>query len=179
MLPTTIDELFDLYRARGATEYLGEAVTQLEHAAQCAALAAADGASDALVLAAFLHDVGHLLVDNNVGGTDDRHERSGAALIARLLGEEVAAPVRLHVAAKRYLCGAEPGYLARLSPTSIASLHAQGGPFDADEGARFLAAPFAEDALLLRRWDDLGKAHGAAELDLEAMRRLAQRRARG
>lgn len=173
LVPRTIDDLFDLFRERGAATYLGEAVTQLEHAEQCAALAAADGAPDTLVVAAFLHDIGHLFLDDNVGGIDDRHESSGAAIVARLLGDDVAGPIRLHVAAKRYLCASDPDYLARLSATSVASLAAQGGPFERAGQEAFLAERHALDALAVRRWDDLGKTPRARGLALEHVRRLA------
>lgn len=175
-IPRTVDQLFDLFIERGAALYLGEAVTQLEHAEQCAARAVAEGASDSLVLAAFLHDVGHLVFDDDAGGADDGHEAAGSVLVGRVLGEEIAAPIRLHVAAKRHLCGCDPTYVQRLSPTSLASLAAQGGPFEQAEQARFLAEAFAQDALLLRRWDDLGKLPRGAGIDLEAIRGLAHAR---
>jgi len=173
-IPHTLDGLFDLFLQRGAALYLGEAVTQLEHAEQCAALARNEGASDALIVAAFLHDIGHLLFADHAGGTDDRHEASGAVLVARVLGDRVAAPIRLHVAAKRHLCGADRGYAAKLSPTSVASLAAQGGAFDIGEQAQFLLEPYAADALALRRWDDLGKVPGGEGIPLEEVRGIAR-----
>lgn len=173
-IPHTLDGLFDLFQERGAALYLGEAVTQLEHAEQCAALARAEGAPDALVVAAFLHDIGHLLFADHAGGTDDRHEASGAVLVSRILGDAVAGPIRLHVAAKRHLCGTDPGYAEKLSPTSVASLAAQGGAFDIGEQARFLQEPYAGAALALRRWDDLGKTPGAPGLSLEVVRNIAR-----
>lgn len=173
LVPRTIDDLFDLFPERGAATYLGEPVTQLEHAEQCAALAAAEGARDTLIVAAFLHDLGHLFFDDNVGGIDDRHESSGAAIVARILGDEVAGPIRLHVAAKRYLCARDARYLARLSSTSTASLAAQGGPLDHASQEAFLAERHAADALAVRRWDDLGKTPGAPRLGIEHVRRLA------
>jgi len=170
----SIEQLFDLFLERGATLYLGEAVTQLQHAEQCAALAATDGASDALVLAAFLHDVGHLLSDGRTGGTDDRHEASGEVLVRRLLGDSVAGPIRLHVAAKRHLCATDPRYTQGLSRTSIASLAAQGGPFAPAESRAFLAERYASDALALRRWDDLAKSPEQIGLALAVVRGRAR-----
>ncbi len=173
LIPRTIDQLFDLFRERGAALYLGEAVTQLQHAEQCAALAASDGASDALVIAAFLHDIGHLIFDDQPGGTDDQHEASGAVLVRRLLGEDVAGPIALHVAAKRHLCGTDPSYVLGLSPTSVASLAAQGGAFGLAESEDFLANPYADDAISLRRWDDLAKSPERVGLELDVVRKLA------
>ena len=68
-----------------------------------------------------------------------------------------ACAVRLHVAAKRYLCFVDPGYEAELSPASIGTLRLQGGVMSVDEAAAFEAEPFAGDALAVRGWDDGGK----------------------
>lgn len=154
--------LYELIEERGETLYGGEAVTQLQHALQCAQLAENEGASPALITAALLHDVGHLLEDDfedaPAHDADRRHEDLGDAFLARWFGPDVTEPVRLHVAAKRYLCAVEPGYLAGLSPASRHSLMLQGGPMNETEVAEFEAGPHAEDAVRLRRWDDLGKA---------------------
>jgi gamma-butyrobetaine dioxygenase len=61
------------------------------------------------------------------------------------------------VAAKRYLCFADPAYLNALSPSSVLSLRLQGGPMSSEEANAFLAQPFAEDAVALRHWDDEAK----------------------
>jgi gamma-butyrobetaine dioxygenase len=131
--PTALDRLLDLYRSDSADTRYDESVTEREHALQAAALAEARGADDALIAAALLHDVGHLVLrDQRPPGevlvVDHRHEEAGAAALASLFGPEVAEPVRLHVAAKRYLCAVEPGYLELLSPASTRSLAVQGGP---------------------------------------------------
>lgn len=140
--------------------YDGEAITQLQHGLQAAAWGEREGASTALCLAALFHDVGHLLVEDagamSRAGRDDRHERSGAALLARWFGPEISEPVRLHVDAKRWLAR-DPAYVATLSEESVRSLALQGGPFDDEDAAAFLATPYARDALRLRRWDDLAK----------------------
>lgn len=151
----TVESLADLLAGCAAEMYGGEAVTQLAHALQAAELAERDGAEEALVCAALLHDVGHLLAKPGTG--DDRHEQVGAGLLATLFGRAVTEPVRLHVMAKRYLCTVEPGYFATLSPESVRSLELQGGLLDATEAARFATLPHAEDAVRLRRWDDLAK----------------------
>ena len=151
----------DLFASEGAGEYLGEAVTQAEHMLQAAMLAERDGAADALVAAALLHDVGHfaeaLTGHDLMQGTDTRHGETGASWLAQWFGEEVTEPVRLHVAAKRYLCAVEPDYAATLSPASVYTLGVQGGPMRGAEIAEFEASPFAQDAVQVRRWDDAAK----------------------
>ena len=121
-------------------------MSQAEHALQAAELAEREGAPDALVVAALLHDVGHLLdgQDEDLAdrGVDGRHEEAGCAWLAAHFGPEVIEPIRLHVAAKRYLCAVDPAYLDGLSPASRLSLSLQGGPMDAEERARFESNPF-------------------------------------
>jgi phosphonate degradation associated HDIG domain protein len=145
-------------RTCGASSYGGEAITQLAHALQSAALAEADGASDALTIAALMHDVGHLLgpETSNVDGDDRQHERLGARFLARSFGPAVSEPVRLHVEAKRYLAR-DPAYFAGLSPESKCSLEHQGGPYEDWQADGFEAHPFADDAVRLRQWDDQAK----------------------
>jgi phosphonate degradation associated HDIG domain protein len=178
--PTTVDEVIALYEDRGLEHY-GEDVNQLEHGLQCAALAQADGASDALVAAALLHDIGHLVVDvqadegYRMGVDDDVHESVGAKVLAPIFGPAVAQPVALHVTAKRYRCAVDPAYLDALSATSTATLAAQGGPLD-DEGCRrFASHPGHEDALRLRTWDDTGKMAEMATPSLGDFRPLLER----
>ncbi len=172
--PATFETIRDLFAHRGDSEYGGEAVTQWEHAAQAALRAEAEGAGPALVVAALLHDVGHLLHglpdDAPDRGIDDVHERRGADWLARSWPEAVVAPVRLHVPAKRYLCAVEPEYLAGLSAPSRQSLALQGGPFTAVEAEAFAREPFALDAVRLRRWDDAAKVPGAALVPIEHFR---------
>ena len=162
-----IDVLAELFAGEGAAAYYGEDVTQAEHMLQAAALAVADRAGDALVAAALLHDVGHFAAltaergglggDALMAGTDNRHSDTGADWLARWFGPEVTGPVRLHVAAKRYLCAVEPGYFGRLSEASIHTLRVQGGPMTPAEAAVFEADPQHTDAIRLRRWDERAK----------------------
>jgi gamma-butyrobetaine dioxygenase len=151
----------ELFASEGAADYLGEAVSQAAHMLQAAALAEQAGAAPALVAAALLHDVGHFTGTvtgrDLMQGTDNKHSDQGAAWLAQWFGPEVTEPVRLHVAAKRYLCATEPGYLGRLSPASVYTLGVQGGPMKEAEAAQFAAAPFAADACQVRRWDDEAK----------------------
>jgi predicted HD phosphohydrolase len=136
-------------------------VTQEEHALQAAACAIADDADEALVAASLLHDIGHLLHDLPDDapdtGMDDHHENSGARFIEEHFGPEVCEPVRLHVAAKRYLTAVEPEYMGKLSEPSITSLMLQGGPMSAEEQEAFRKNPHWEAAIRLRRYDELAK----------------------
>ena len=160
-----MNDLVALYASPAALRRYDEAVTELDHALQAAALARSDGAPDRLVAAALLHDVGHLVSDDNVALDDDladdfHHEHVGARYLARWFGPEVTAPVALHVAAKRYLCAVEPGYLDGLSPSSTRSLALQGGPMSADEVEAFERRPHHDAAVQVRRWDDRAKIAG-------------------
>jgi phosphonate degradation associated HDIG domain protein len=181
MTSLTIDRILADYGRLGHRQY-GEEVTQNQHALQCAALAAQDGAPESLIVAALLHDYGHLaetVEDADRPAADARHEMAGAALLGELFGPAVTAPVALHVAAKRYLCAGEPGYLEALSPASVHSLALQGGPFTPDRAAAFERLDGFADAVRLRRYDDLGKSADATPPDFDAylpmMRRLATR----
>ncbi|WP_445323756.1 phosphonate degradation HD-domain oxygenase [Pseudomonas sp. EL_65y_Pfl2_R95] len=146
-----------LFVSRGDLPY-GETISQTQHALQCATFAERSGCSNSLIVAALLHDVGHLLDDPESGQSEDlRHEERGAELLRALFADSVWQPIRLHVAAKRYLCAVDPLYHAALSKASRESLQLQGGPFNDREIEAFLRAPYAQDALTLRRLDDLGK----------------------
>jgi phosphonate degradation associated HDIG domain protein len=163
--PMSVDELFELYEALGERNY-GESITQSEHALQSAALARDAGASDALMVAALFHDVGHLALDVQgesefeLSSHDDDHEARGARILARLFGPRVAQPVALHVTAKRWRCTREPEYHDQLSKASRATLIAQGGLLSEEECQRFEQHPGFEDAVALRTWDDSGKVEG-------------------
>ena len=111
--------------------------------------------------AALLHDVGHftgvISGAELMNGRDNRHGDAGADWLAQWFSEEVTEPVRLHVAAKRYLCAVEPGYFERLSEASRYTLTVQGGPMTPDQAAAFAAGAYAGDAVRLRRWDEAAK----------------------
>ncbi|MBR7976096.1 HD domain-containing protein [Burkholderia vietnamiensis] len=178
----TVDEIDGLYRAHGHVAYSGEPVTQLEHALQCGLLAEEAGADDALIAAAFLHDLGHLL--NRQGdtpsarGIDDLHQYYVLPFLRPLFGDAVLEPIRLHVDAKRCLCRTEAGYVDGLSADSVRSLALQGGIFDDDEAAAFLRRPFAADALRLRRWDDRAKEQGKVTPGLDHYMEIVARQVR-
>ncbi len=158
---TILEQIIDMLHRAGAERYGMEAVSQLEHALQCAMHAERSGAAPALIAASLLHDIGHLVDDGDEGlaerGIDARHEDVAADWLARHFEPAVVQPVRLHVEAKRYLCQAEPRYWDGLSQASRTSLEVQGGIYDASAAASFIARPFAPDAVMLRRWDDAAK----------------------
>jgi phosphonate degradation associated HDIG domain protein len=160
-----LPDLEALFALRGAEQYTGEPVTQLQHALQTAALAEAEGADDELVTAALLHDLGHLVHElgetPTLRGIDDQHEHAALPLLKGLFGPRVVAAIGLHVQAKRYLCAARPGYFDALSSDSQRSLQLQGGIFTAEQAEAFIRRPHAQEAVRLRLWDDLAKAEDA------------------
>ena len=158
--PLTLEDVSRLFAEQGRLNY-GEGVSQIEHALQCAERAEAAGGPDSLVVAALLHDIGHLVVreaDVVAHLEDDRHEVTGAQMLKGLFGEEVRRPIAMHVAAKRWLCAREPGYFDALSQASKESLRLQGGPFDDAAAAAFERMPYFDAAVALRRYDDEGKS---------------------
>jgi len=179
---TAADDVIELMKRRGGDSYFGEPVSQLEHALQCASLAAQADSPQELVLAALLHDVVHLLHDLPETaadeGIDTRHEVAGYEWILARFGPAAAEPVRDHVAAKRYLCRVEPEYFASLSPASVQSLELQGGPFTEVEAREFETLPYYREAVTLRRWDDQAKVSGLAVPGLEEYRVLIDSRAK-
>jgi gamma-butyrobetaine dioxygenase len=161
----TVDDVASLYSSAEAARPYDEAVSELEHGLQAAALAARSGAPDHLIAAALLHDVGHLLLADHRQRpahrrTDEHHERAGAAWLAGWFGPEVTAPVAGHVAAKRYLCAVDPAYLGSLSSASQHTLALQGGVMSADEVRRCADRRSFVDAVAVRRWDDAAKVPG-------------------
>lgn len=161
-----VEQLVELYSSDAAEQFYDEAVTELQHALQAGWLAERQGVDTALVVAALLHDVGHLLVgdllpiDIAMQG-DEHHEAVGAAWLQPSFGPDVAGPVALHVDAKRYLCAVQQDYLASLTASSVRSLGVQGGPMSAGEIVAFEAKPRIGRAVMLRRWDDQAKIAGA------------------
>jgi phosphonate degradation associated HDIG domain protein len=150
-----------LYQEKGDLHYDGEGVSQLAHAWQCGQRAKEEGASPQLQLAAWLHDIGHLLSKKEgtptTYGYDDHHEQVGGNYLAGLFSQEVAQPVLMHVLAKRYLVSTYPEYRKTLSLDSIRSLALQGGEMAEKECSKFIALPFSKDAVSLRRWDESAK----------------------
>jgi [1-hydroxy-2-(trimethylamino)ethyl]phosphonate dioxygenase len=173
------DEIVFIFEKRGARSYFGEPVSQLEHALQAAYFAQQEQAPEPLVVAALLHDIGHLLdeIPEDIAerGVDAKHEAIGQAWLEKRFGPEVYEPVRLHVDAKRYLCATDQTYLGKLSPASILSLKLQGGPMSGSEVAAFESHRFFREAVRLRRWDDLAKVEGAQVPDLSHYRRVMEK----
>jgi len=170
-----INQIWQLFERFGGNQY-GEAITQRQHALQCAQLARQDGASDALIAAALLHDVGQFINDAGDAaeryGIDGLHEETGAAFLASHLPPAVVEPVRLHVIAKRYLCTINSAYEQSLSVASRLSYRLQGGRLDATGTREFEAHPYFQHALRLRHYDDAGKRPDWAVPDLETYREL-------
>mgnify|MGYP006275157349 CR=1 FL=1 len=152
--------LLEVYAGRADKRYGLSDVTQLQHALQAANLAEAAGEPPSLIVASLLHDLGHMIhqlgTDTLERGINDAHEETGAQWLARWFGADVSEPVRLHVAAKRYLCSVE-GHYDRLARDSRRSLELQGGMMTEAEIAGFRAEPYADDAVRVRRFDDMAK----------------------
>ena len=142
---------------------LGEEVSQLEHALQCAWFAQQDNAPSHIVVAALLHDIGHLLTYSNteMHPEDEEkngyHEKVGAHFLANHFEDEIVKPVRLHVAAKHYQVSTQKTYRESLSAASYHSFLLQGGLMDMSTCQAFESSPWFSDALLLRKYDELGK----------------------
>lgn len=162
----TIEDLINILETKGDRQYGGEAISQLEHALQCATLAEAEGSEPELIIASLLHDLGHLLSDTEEMGENDFHEYKAIPHLKKLFGLAVSEPVRLHVEAKKYLCAVDPHYWESLSPASKQSLEWQGGVFSDDEAGAFIAKPYAPQAVRLRGWDDLAKVVDLSTPDL-------------
>ncbi len=172
---TVIDEISALFAGERAQQHYGEAVSISGHMLQTAANLAADGEPDALVAAGLLHDIGWILA------AEAGHEDSGADYLLQRFGTAVSEPVRLHVAAKRWLVATSPHYYDTLSDESRRTLVLQGGPLPEQDCAAFAGHPFFRQAIALRLADDQGKSTevqaGTIEDYLPLLRRLAFRTA--
>lgn len=159
MTELTIAAICHLLETRGTERAPLASITILDHALQTAWFAERGGASPSLVSACLLHDLGHLIDgEAMIDGQPVRgHGPRAAVHLDKLFGIEVTDPIRLHVAAKRYLCYSHPGYAHSLTPYAVQSLQRQGGAFTPDEARAFMREPHAIDAVNLRLWDD--KAH--------------------
>jgi [1-hydroxy-2-(trimethylamino)ethyl]phosphonate dioxygenase len=173
------DEVFALFEGRGTGAYFGERVSMSEHMLQAAYFAQQEGAPAALVVAALLHDVGHLVesVPDDLADwkQDARHEEIGAAWLAARFKPEISEPVRLHVPAKRYLCAIDVNYVAMLSDASVVTLRLQGGPMSPADSLQFETELFYREAVRVRRWDDQGKVSGLKTPGLAGYRELIER----
>lgn len=172
MATPPVDVIAAVLASAGARDYIGEPVSVAEHLLQCGALAAEAGAPAPLVAAALLHDIGHLISGEGGEYGDVRHGAAGAGWLSAWFPPAVTEPVRLHVAAKRYLCGTEPDYFALLSSASVRTLELQGGPMTPDEALEFEERPYSADAVAVRRWDDHAKEPGAPVPPFDSFRPL-------
>ena len=169
----SIPDIAQLLSSRATTWYGQEAVSQLEHALQCAHLAEAAGETESTVVAALLHDLGHIIGQNKPEDSpaesgdhaapekDDLHQYVALPFLRSLFPDAVLEPIKLHVDAKRYVCAVDAAYWEAVSPASKHSLVLQGGACDAAQVHAFEALPFCQEAVRLRRYDDLAKVPGA------------------
>ncbi|WP_085637064.1 MULTISPECIES: phosphonate degradation HD-domain oxygenase [unclassified Pseudomonas] len=174
-----IAEVFGLYERFGASDYIGEPVSQIEHMSQAAQLAMAEGFDDEVVLAAFFHDIGHLCAEGaqSMGGYGAvSHERLGADYLREAgFSERVARLVEYHVQAKRYLTLRETGYHQRLSEASRRTLAYQGGVMTEAEAEAFERDPLCAVSLRMRQWDELAKETAVPVVDLQVLKEKAVR----
>jgi phosphonate degradation associated HDIG domain protein len=172
------DEIIAIFQRRGSAAYFGESVSMTEHALQAAYFAQMAGAPPGLVVAALLHDVGHLIeeVPDDLADwtTDAHHEQIGGHWLAQRFRPDVSEPVRLHVPAKRYLLATDHKYFAKLSPASVVTLKLQGGPMAAHEVAKFENERYYKEAVRVRQWDDQGKVAGLKTPGLGEYRALIE-----
>jgi len=159
--PELIIQMREMFEGEGLRDYLGEDVSMAQHMLQAAGLARAAGAEAHLVVAALVHDIGHFtgVISGRelMAGKENHHDDAGADWLTGWFGPEVTEPVRLHVAAKRYLCAVDPAYIGELSDASVYTLGLQGGPMSSAEQKAFEGSPYFSDAVALRRWDDMAK----------------------
>jgi phosphonate degradation associated HDIG domain protein len=172
-----VDALLARIAGGGARDYLGERVSQLEHALQTAHFARAAGAGDDLVVAALLHDVGHLCSEEGIEPATDfgltHHDAIGAAFLRSIgFSSEIASLVQGHVRAKRYLVARRSGYAERLSAASRRTLVLQGSALNEAEADAFERQPTFASLLRLRQWDERGKVPGLEVAPLESYRAL-------
>lgn len=157
------EEIIHLLLSNGGSEYIGEPVTKLEHMVQSAEIAAEKGLGEDLIIAALLHDIGHICEpttdQNNMNGLglQDHELLGGTYLQAKGFSELIVQSVALHVPAKRYLCYKFPEYFALLSEASLQTLAFQGGPMSESEAIAFEQNPYLESILAIRRIDEEAK----------------------
>lgn len=161
---SNIDKIFDLYLKYGNKNYIGEQVTQLEHAHQAASLAKEDNCSKEFIIGAFLHDIGHLLefdnpsleTMNHLGVMN--HETIGAEYLRRHGFPELSCViVENHVKTKRYLVSKNSDYYNNLSNASKQTMEYQGGLMTQKEVDAYENSKYFEENIRMRKYDDLAK----------------------
>ena len=178
------EEIIEIFRVTGGDDYAGEEVTQLEHACQAAQLAEQQGFDDEVILAAFLHDLGHLLSDDEEDDMDGfgvkDHEAVGAEFLKqRGFSDKVTTLVKSHVAAKRYLCFANKRYYDNLSEASKMTLLYQGGPMTEAEAKTFEQNPLKNLIIKMRTWDEEAKLTDVPVPSLQVYREMMIRHLKG
>lgn len=174
-----VDEIFALYDKHGSADYIGESISQIEHMCQSAQLAQKEGYDDEVILAAFFHDLGHLLhpedEDHSMGGYGMKnHEGLGADYLrSKGFSERVAVLVESHVQAKRYLTYKDTNYYSALSEASKKTLQYQGGVMSADEAQQFEANPYFAQIIKMRLWDEAAKEVNVPLPDLAYYKSIA------
>lgn len=172
------DEIMKLYEGYGGAEYAGEKVSQLEHMAQAAQLAEEQGYEEEVILAAFLHDIGHISEaargENEMDGFGIKdHEELGAEFLREKgFSKKVVRLVESHVEAKRYLTIKDPSYYAQLSEASKKTLEYQGGPMTEEEAAAFEQYPLFPLIIQMRKWDELAKIENKPLPDMQHYRAM-------
>ncbi|HEV3414334.1 MAG TPA: HD domain-containing protein [Puia sp.] len=179
------DEIMSLYEEHGGAEYAGEKVSQLEHMAQAAQLAEAQGYDEEVVLAAFLHDIGHISAAARGDGAMSAsrgemdgfgimdHEELGAEFLREKgFSKKVTRLVESHVEAKRYLTYKDPAYYSNLSAASKRTLEYQGGPMTAEEATAFEQYPLFGLIIRMRNWDEQAKIEHQPLPDLQHYREM-------
>lgn len=157
------DEIMGYYEHHGGEEYAGEKVTQLEHMVQAAQLAEEQGYDEEVVLAAFLHDIGHICEaghgDNEMGefGIKDHEEIGADFLKEKGFSKRIVRLVQSHVEAKRYLTLKDPAYYDQLSDASKRTLEYQGGRMEEEEASAFEQYPLFDLIIKMRKWDEQAK----------------------
>ncbi len=172
------NDLHPLLNGAGQKLYGGEAISQLEHALQAAHFAQLAGGDAAAITAALLHDIGHIICEQQEHdvalGIDDQHEFVAVTVLKDLFDQRVLFAIARHVDAKRYLCATEADYLTALSPASQMSLQLQGGVMNHEQAMRFAASSYAKDAIFLRRCDDQAKVVGLVTAPLNYFLQIAK-----
>lgn len=174
-MDSSIDKILNLYNKWGSHDYIGENITQIDHAIQCSQCAEHDQRLElyddfirnSMIVAALLHDIGHLVGleqndmpmlngDINLGIVG--HEGIGAAFLKDCgFPSFVCELVASHVQAKRYLCSTNSEYYNKLSDASKETMKLQGGLMTTDEITQFKNGLYPELKCYLREYDDIGK----------------------
>jgi len=175
------NDIILLYEQHGHSAYAGEKVSQLEHMVQAAQLAEQQGYEEEVILAAFLHDIGHICVaveaDNHMDGWGIKdHEEEGATFLReRGFSKRLVRLVESHVEAKRYLTWKNPEYYDQLSEASKKTLDYQGGPMEENEALAFEQHPLFKLIIQIRHWDDEAKIQNKPIADLGKYRDMMVR----